>query len=299
MDFDTEKLHGVCVPIVTPLIQGEGIDKKGTRRLTRYLLKAGVHSILALGGMGEFPCLNAEQRKSLLEAVVNEVNGRIPVIACVGDCSAAKILQNARAARIIGADVLISPPPFPAVYAQEELFDLYAELAEKAKLPVMLYNYPDMFKNDIHISMVKRLSRYPGIVGMKESSEITRLQNVVAHTRKQGFRVFCGKEYFFCSALLVGARGGTPTPANIIPHIYVKIYEEARKGNIEEAQRLQDESNKFVWEIEELGDWISVVKAGLKFMGICGDLVMRPRRKLSGHQKEILKKYLQKYVDMR
>src|SRR5207245_1677065 len=103
---------GIIIPIATPLTSSEEVDKLGMRNLVNYLLAAGVHGIFTLGGTGEFPFLTDRERVRAVEAAVEAVNGRVPVIAGVSEISTKKAIENCRAAQKAGADFAIVTAPY-------------------------------------------------------------------------------------------------------------------------------------------------------------------------------------------
>jgi dihydrodipicolinate synthase/N-acetylneuraminate lyase len=107
--------------------------------------------------------------------------------------------------------------------------------------------------------------------------------------------VLVGLEYHLVAALMIGAHGGTPSPANIVPRIYVEMYEKCLAGKIDEAFALQESSNRFVDVLDAMPSWTSTVKAALHLMGICGPTVAAPAPPLTVEETEVLRSHLSRY----
>lgn len=281
--FDRNRLKGIITPMATPLLPDESIDVAGTRRLVNYLLQAGVNGIFVLGGTGEFPRLLDAERARAIEAVVEEVAGRVPVVAGVSDTCTARIIAHARRARQIGADVAITTLPFPIkVNTPATQLDFFQSLCSAVDMPWMIYNVPPMIGAGIAPRTFALLAQIPNMVGTKDSESVMHLQDVVDLTRGANFRVFQGNEYNLNTSLLMGAAGGTPSPSNIFPKLYVELYELTMAGRYAESAALQNRLNRYVEVLDDIcGDvsslkWPSVVKEALALLGICSPTAARP-----------------------
>ena len=281
--FDTTRLKGIIPPMVTPLKPDETIDVPAVRRLVNYLLDAGVHGLFALGATGEFPVLTGDARARMVEAVVETVNGRVPVLAGVADTCTARVIAHAHRAQEAGADVVISTLPFPFTLAVPELqIDFFRSLADAVPMPWMIYNVPGVLGVSIAPRILAQIAEVPGLVGIKDSESVAHIQNVIDLTRDSGFRVFQGQEVSLHASLLVGAVGGTPSPSNIYPAEYVRVYDLTTAGRHAEALALQNRLNRLGDVLDGiLGEafmtkWPAVLKEGLSMLGICSTTTARP-----------------------
>ena len=249
-----------------------------------------------LGSTGEFPFLTGRQRRQVVEAAVDAVAGKVPVIAGVSAVGTREAIEHCRAAQAAGADfVMVTAPYFGTMTIDQEWISRHVlAIAEETGARVMLYNVPPLI-GDMAPPTIARLAEHELVVGMKDSAQLSHVQDVVFRTRSLDFRVLCGIEYHLVAALLIGAHGGTPSPANLIPGSFVELYEATVAGRIEAALEMQERVNRFSDRLDEIPSWSSVVKASLHLMGICGPTVAAPLPSLTAEQVDIVEGHLQKY----
>ncbi len=292
--FDKNSLRGIIPPLATPLTRDEQVDFAGMRNLVNYLLDAGVHGIFVLGGTGEFPFLSDRERVRAIEAAVEAANGRVPVIAGISDIGTRKAIEHCRAAQQAGADFVVATAPYFWKMRQEWVYDHLCRIATETGARLLVYNVPQIIP-DIAPETISRLAEIDNIVGMKDSADIVHIQDVLFRTRSRDFRMLVGLEYHMVAALLIGAHGATPSPANIYPKIFVEMYEKVMEGKIEEALALQQEVNCFIELLDSIPSWTSTVKTALHLMGICGPTVTAPAPPLTSEETELLRAHLKRY----
>ena len=291
--FDRTSLRGIIPPLATPLTPAEDVDRRGMANLVEYVLEGGVHGVFVLGSTGEFAHLDERQRASAIEAAVDAVNGRVPVIAGISAVGTREAIGHARRAQAAGADFVIATVPYLGFAAvQQDWIEAHIRaIAEETGAQVMLYNVPPLLR-DIEPATMARLALLPNVVGTKNSASIIHLQDVVFRTRGMDFRVLAGMEYHVVAALLVGAHGATPSPANLIPGRYVAMYDATAAGDTEGALAIQEETNRFVDVFDALPAWTSTVKAALHLMGICGPTAAAPMPALTAEETELIRAHL-------
>jgi 4-hydroxy-tetrahydrodipicolinate synthase len=292
--FDRDNLKGIIPPIATPLTPDEEVDVQGMRRLVSYLLEAGVHGVFVLGATGEFAYLRDRVRVRAIEAAVEAVNGRVPVIAGISDVSTRQVLEHCRAAQKAGADFVICTAPYYGLLKQQWIYEHVRTIAHETEARLLLYNVPPV-ATAINPETIAQLAEIENVVGMKDSADLIHIQDVLFRTRGRDFRMLTGLEYHLVAALLIGAHGGTPSPANIWPQTYVEMYEKSLAGRIEEAIVLQEAANRFVDLLDAMPSWTSTVKAALHLMGICGPTVAAPAPPLTDEETGLLRSHLSRY----
>ncbi len=292
--FDRDDLKGVIPPIATPLTPSEEVDVAGMRRLVDYLLGAGVHGLFVLGATGEFAYLRDRERVRAIEAAVEAANGRVPVMAGISAVGTKQVIEHCIAARKAGADFVACMAPYYSTLKQPWIYEHFYAIACETSAPLLLYNVPPV-ATPIDPETIARLAEIDNLVGMKDSADIMHIQDVLFRTRGQNFRMLVGLEYHLVVGLMIGAAGGTPSPSNIWPQIYVEMYDNAGSGKIEEAFALQEKSNRFVDGLDAFPSWTSTVKAALHLMGICGPTVAAPAPPLSIEEAELLRAHLIRY----
>jgi 4-hydroxy-tetrahydrodipicolinate synthase len=293
---DRSAIAGIVPPVATPLTVTEDVDRAGMGRVIEYLLGGGVHGIFVLGATGEFPWLDDRQRATAVEAAVDAVAGRVPVIAGIAEISRRHAIANARTAYAAGADFVMATAPYFGSMAVEQgwILEHFRAIAGETGAPVMLYNVPPWIA-DISPATIATLAELDNVVGMKDSADFIHLQDVLARTRGRNFRVLCGIEGHLLGALLMGAHGATPSSANLNPALFVRLYEAATEGRVEEARPMQEGASRFVQELEAFPSWFSLIKAGLHLLGLCGPTVAGPLPALTADETERLRAILVGY----
>lgn len=241
MTFDTQRLHGIIPPLVTPFDRAGELNLKGANQLVKYLLEAGVHGIFIGGTTGEAATLTVEELAKLTEVTVEAVAGRVPVLVGVTAASTRSTLQRVKAIVKYGPDAVVAHIPFYYPHTQNEIYFFYKELAASSPLPVMLYNIPQTTKIALAVDTILRLAvEEPNIIGYKDSSNnLTDFRQLVLalQTTRPDFRVFLGTDLLQDTAIAMGACGTIPSLGNLFPEPLVQAYQAARQGNWSEASR--------------------------------------------------------------
>lgn len=292
--FDRNSLKGIVPPIATPLTPDEKVDSAGMGKLVNYMIEGGVHGLFVLGSTGEFPFLTDRERARAVEAAVEAANGRVPVIAGVSAIGTRQAIEHTRAAQKAGADFVVATAPYIGKMRQEWIYDHLCRIVSETGARLLLYNVPQIIV-DVNPDTIGRLAEVENIVGMKDSSDIIHIQDVLFRTHGRNFRMLAGMEYHVVAALLIGAHGATPSPGNIWPKIYVDMYDKTLAGKVPEAMALQEKANRFVDVLDSIPSWTSTVKAALALMGICGPTVAAPAPPLNAEETELLRAHLKKY----
>ena len=293
--FDLKSIKGIVPPIATPINADESVDDEGMRRLVNFLIDKGADGLFVMGGTGEFFCFPDREKRRAIEVVVDEVRGRVPVVAGVTDLSTRRAIENAHVAQEAGADFITSLPPFFFSMGQDWMYEFYSGLVAETDLPLLLYNILNPINTNIQPQTVQRLSEHPRIVGMKDSDEYAHVQEVVLLTQDRGFRVLCGLEYHFYAAVNVGAAGGVLSSANFCPALCKSIYEATVAGDDERAVELQSRLNRLLGELQGFSSWWGVVKTCLNILGLCDRAVTSPVPTCTDEEREVLKGIMAKY----
>ena len=232
-------IKGIITPIVTPMNPDESVNLTELRRQVKRQMEGGVHALFCFGTNGEGYILTQEEKKAVLETVVDEVNGRFPVYAGTGCISTRETIQQCQMAQAIGADVLSVITPSFAAASQDELFAHYQAVAQAVELPIVLYNIPARTGNALAPATVARLAQIDNIVGVKDSSGSfpNLLSYLSAAKSKPGtpFSTLSGNDQLIIWTLLAGGAGGIAGCANVYPRVMASIYNLFQEGKIDEA----------------------------------------------------------------
>ena len=164
------ELKGIIPPIITPMNEDESINVAELRRQVDRMIEGGVHALFPFGTNGEGYILNAKEKQLVLETVIDQCNGRVPVYAGTGCISTKETIEQSKMAEAAGADVLSIITPSFAAASQEELYAHYKAVAEAVDMPIVLYNIPARTGNALAPATVGRLAQIENIIGAKDSS---------------------------------------------------------------------------------------------------------------------------------
>lgn len=235
-------LKGVIPPLITPFAPDGTIDVPSLRRLVRFQIEADVDGLFILGSSSEGPELTWDERERIIAVVVEEVGGRLPVLAGIIDTSTRRSLVLARRAAAAGVDALVLTATYYHVPSQHEIADHYRAVRDSVDLPLVAYNIPQIVKVALATETVAALAREQVIVAIKDSGpDLLAMRELVRATRKEkSFRILTGQELLVDAALLAGAHGVVPGLGNVAPHEYVALYRSCYEGRWEEARVIQE-----------------------------------------------------------
>ncbi|UQN29590.1 4-hydroxy-tetrahydrodipicolinate synthase [Brachybacterium kimchii] len=271
----TLDLHGVLTALATPFDAEGAIDEATLRRVVDRSIDAGVDGVVAAGSTGEVGALGRDERLRLVDTIIDQTAGRVPVIAQTGATSTAEAISLSRAAQRSGADVLMLVTPFYEPLSLEETVQYITEVAGAVDLPVMLYNIPAATGVNLDPATVRSLAEQnENIRFIKDSSanweqalELIRLHGDVIDT-------FIGWDVYLYSALVEGAAGVMAGAANVVPEEIVAVTRRIADGDLEGARELWSRLYPVIASLFAV-PFIPAVKAGL---GLTGLEVGAPRR---------------------
>ena len=289
-----KKLHGIVVPMVTPLTQGAEVDYPATEKLVEHLIAGGVHGIFALGTTGEAQSLSAQQRADFTTYVGEKIAGRVPYIVGISDTSIADSIALAKTAQAAGAYGVVATPPYYFAPAQNDMVAWFTALADASPLPVYLYNMPSHVKVNIAPETAAILAKHPNIKGLKDSSHnMTYFQTLGYLTKDEAdFVLFVGPEEQTAQAVLLGGVGGVNGGANMFPELYVKSYNAAVAGDLETVRKCQKAILHISTAIYNVDGYLPGLKGALELLGLCNRTLALPYTAMSDEKMVVLKKAL-------
>jgi 4-hydroxy-tetrahydrodipicolinate synthase len=230
--------EGILCALATPLKEdGLTVVPSGFRRLVDFVLAGGVSGIVVLGGTGEYTALSFRERERAVASTVECVGGRVPVIAGILSPGVGDALQMAELASAHGITALMILTPYYSRSSDDGLIAWFRLVAERAQLPVILYNIPDRTGINLTPHVIGRLLDVcPLIVGIKECSQDMGQVTQLIHEFSEKLNVLCGEEYFVIPELALGAAGAVLASANVVPRDWVKIAEHVFSGHMAEAR---------------------------------------------------------------
>ena len=244
--ISTDFIKGVIVPIITPIDEDERIDGARLRRQVDFVIKGGLHGILAFGSHGEFYQLEEDEMRRGLQIMVDQAAGRVPVYFGIGAINTKKCCRLAKMAVENGAVGVSILQPMFLKPTEEELFQHFKAIAQAVpETPVLLYNNPGRVGYTMSANLVDRLAHeVENIVGMKDTSgDITQTEEFIRRTRDVNFKVFGGKDTLLYASLCHGAVGGVCTAGNFMPELIVVVYNKYMAGDLKGSLEAQFKLN--------------------------------------------------------
>lgn len=286
-NFKHTEIKGVIPALVTPFDENEEFDENRMRHLINWLIDQKVHGFYLTGSTGEGFLMTPEERKKVVEVVVDEVKGRVPVVVHVGAISTKVSIDLAKHAEKTGADAISSVPPFYWRFDNDHIYQYYYDIATSTNLPMIIYNVPlaGLFSFDF----IVRLSSIPNVKGVKYTAythqDIYKCKELIG----EDFMVYSGADEMAVSGLFNGADGIIGSFYTELPDLFVRLYDAENNKDFDTAQRLQkiavaiiDASLKY--------DYYAVIKETTRWMGTDAGYVRRPFKNLTAEQITALKK---------
>ena len=229
---------GVGTALVTPFTQSGALDEVGVRRLGRRQIDAGVHFLCPCGTTGESPTLTDGERTRIVEILVDEANGAVPVLAGAGGNNTTEVIHQADAMRHAGASGLLSVTPYYNKPTQEGLYQHYRAIAESTSLLIIVYNVPGRTGVNVEVATLARLAQIPNIVGVKEASGNVTQMCEICRALPHDFIVLSGDDALTLPLMAVGGRGIISVASNEIPFEMSQMVEAAERGDFAAARAI-------------------------------------------------------------
>ena len=229
---------GCGTALVTPFTRDGAVDEAGVRRLARRQIDAGIHFLVPCGTTGESPTLSQDERVRVVELVVEEAAGSVPVLAGAGGYDTKEVIHTGRRMKQAGAQGLLSVTPYYNKPTPEGLFQHYSAIAGEVGLPVIVYNVPGRTGCNVDVATLVRLSGVPGIVGVKEASgNISQMVEICGAVPKD-FLVLSGDDALTLSLMAVGGHGLISVSANEVPAEMARMVECAERNDFAAARQI-------------------------------------------------------------
>lgn len=227
--------YGVSTAMVTPFSPDGELDERTLRQLVAWQIEAGVHGLMCCGGTGEFVCLTDEERLRVLEITLDESAGRVPVLAGVLTPSTRHAVSLARAAEQLGAQAALVLTPYYINPSTDGTYEHFARIADSTSIPIILYNNPGRTKIDMAPDVLRSLAEIPTVVGLKECQRDLALVAERIGAVGDQIAVLSGEDDLALPTWFLGSPGCIVATSSLLPDIYVRMWEEAREGNLEQA----------------------------------------------------------------
>lgn len=228
---------GCGTALVTPFAADGTVDEQAVRRLVRRQIDAGIHFLVPCGTTGESPTLTEDERVRIVELVVAEAQGQVPVLAGAGGYDTREVIHVARRMQAAGASGLLSVTPYYNKPSPEGLYQHYLAIAEDVSLPIIVYNVPGRTGVNVEVPTLVRLSGIPGIAGVKEASGHMGQICEVCRAVPEDFVVLSGDDALTLPVMAIGGHGIISVASNAMPAEMVRMVEHAEGGNFAQARQ--------------------------------------------------------------
>jgi 4-hydroxy-tetrahydrodipicolinate synthase len=272
---------GVFPAVTTQLREDLSIDLADTQRVVDDLIRDGVTGVIALGTVGENNSLDFDEKVSVLAAIVEVVDGRVPVITGVSEYDTRRAVRYAQAAETAGVDGLMLLPPMVYVPKAHEMVAHFRGVAEKTGLPIMLYNNPPAYRSMIDNDVLEALRPVKNIVAVKESAPDTRRFTDLRNAFGDRYVLFAGLDDVALEGLFLGARGWVSGLTNAFPKESVELVAAFERGDYAKALEI------YRWfmpllHLDAEHDLVQSIKLAEQVMGRGSERVLPPRYPLEG-----------------
>ncbi|HJU90237.1 MAG TPA: 4-hydroxy-tetrahydrodipicolinate synthase [Gemmatimonadaceae bacterium] len=290
---DTNRLFGCGTALVTPFTATGEVDEPAIRALVDWQIEQGVHFLVPCGSTGEAATLTPAEHRRVVEVVVEQTRGRVPVMAGAGSNDTKKAIALSREMKDAGATHLLHVSPMYNKPPQRGIIAHFKAIAEAVELPIVVYNVPGRTGSNIETKTTLTLAQVPGIVGVKEASgNLSQIMDIIRE-RPPHFSVLSGDDGFTLAVMAAGGDGIISVISNATPRAVVRLVENARDGDFEGARNIH----------ECLTPWMHAafiesnplpVKAALAMMGRIKNVLRLPLVPMMDTHESVLRSALQR-----
>ena len=229
---------GCGTALVTPFNRDGSVDEAGVRRLAKRQIDAGIHFLVPCGTTGESPTLSDDERFRVVELVVQEAAGRVPVLAGAGGYDTREVIRSAQQMKRLSAAGILSVTPYYNKPTQEGLFQHYSAIAGEVGLPIIVYNVPGRTGCNVDVATLVRLSQVPNIAGVKEASGNVSQMCEICRAVPEDFIVLSGDDALTLPLMAVGGHGIISVIGNEAPGEMARMVERAEAGDFGAARQI-------------------------------------------------------------
>lgn len=229
---------GCGTAMVTPFTRDGSLDEAAVSRLAKRQVDAGIHFLVPCGTTGEVPTLTDEEQVRIVELVVAQARGRVPVLAGAGGYNTHEVIEAGKRMKAAGADGLLSVTPYYNKPTPEGLYQHYKAIGDAVGLPIVVYNVPGRTGCNVDPATLVRLSSIPQVVAVKEASGNMTQMAEVCGSVPEDFIVLSGDDALTLPLMAIGGRGIISVASNEIPAEMSRMVELAEHGDFAGARAL-------------------------------------------------------------
>ncbi len=285
--------HGVMTALITPFKDGQ-VDEEAFRAHLERQVIAGVEAVVPTGTTGEAATLSVAEHKRVIQIAVEQIAGRIPVIAGTGSNNTAESIELTQAAKSLGADAALLISPYYNKPSQEGIFQHYQAVAKAVHLPQILYNVPGRTNSNLSPETVGRLSHIPNIIGLKDATADLALLTRTLMLCDNRLDFYSGDDATVLPFMALGGVGVISVVSNIAPQTMKGLCDAMRQGDMAAAKAyhfaLQDLTDAMFVESNPIP-----VKAACAALGWTSDELRLPLTTMPEAQRQTLKAVMNQF----
>ena len=232
------KFEGCLTAMVTPFDENLEVDYDGLRQNVRFQIENDISGLVPLGTTGESPTIHEDEREQIISAVIDEANGKVPIIIGTGTNSTEKTIQHTRQAKDLGADAALIVSPYYNKPTQEGLYWHFKAVNDAVDMPIIVYNIQGRTGVNIETPTLLRISELENVAGVKEASgSISQMMDVISQLPKD-FIVLSGDDNMTLPLIALGGRGVISVVSNLFPRMVSDMVGFALNRELDKARDL-------------------------------------------------------------
>jgi 4-hydroxy-tetrahydrodipicolinate synthase len=285
------RLEGCGTALATPFTRGGDIDERALRGFVDWQLDEGIDFVVPCGSTGEAATMTPAEHRRVVEITVEQVRGRVAVVAGAGSNDTKKAIETSRVMKEIGASHLLHVSPMYNKPPQRGIVAHFLAIADAVDLPIVVYNVPGRTGSNIEATTTLELAKHDRIVAVKEASgNVAQISDCIVGKPK-GFAVFSGDDELTLPILALGGDGLISVVSNVVPKLMTELVRTARAGRFDEARALH----------VRLLPWMRAafvesnpmpVKAALSMMGKMENVLRAPLVRMDERHHDVVKSAL-------
>ena len=230
------RLTGCGTALATPFTTGGALDERALRALVDWQIDEGIDFLVPCGSTGEAATLTLAEHRRVVEITVEQVRGRVPVVAGAASNDTAKAVALSKEMEALGATHLLHSSPMYNKPPQRGIVAHFHAIADAVKIPTVLYNVPGRTASNVEAATTLELAKHPRITAVKEASGLLPQITDIIVGRPEGFTVLSGDDELTLPILALGGDGLVSVISNVAPRLTAELVRLARAGRFEKAR---------------------------------------------------------------
>jgi len=271
-----KKLIGTGVALITPFKEDLSVDIEGLKNVVNYNINNGIDYLVVLGSTAESATLSKEEKQLVIDTIVEENNGRLPLVLGIGGNNTAAVIKEIKSTNLSNFVAILSVSPFYNKPSQEGIYQHFAAITKATETPIIVYNVPGRTASNILPETVIRLANdFKNIIAIKEAAgDIVQAMSIISGC-PEDFLIISGDDMIALPMVLAGGAGVISVIGEGLPKEFSKMISLGLNKDVEEAYKIH-------YKVAPVIDFIFAegnpagIKAVFKKMGICGDQVRLP-----------------------